>query len=106
MTSFGTCEPYTGGSELCSDVYKGYGSVYVLASTKQTELTSQLDSLITRNLFEDRCAETIVTILCLYFLPPCGANSTTYLPITVCREECVQVQDACPRDWIVSFKAI
>ena len=96
------CEEFRGQSSLCASVYSEMPAyVYRKTGFNQSGLLHQLNRVLALILLDNQeCIAMIKSIVCHYFLPPCGANGTMHLPRGVCSEECSQVQDSCSEEWM------
>ena len=52
------------------------------------------------------CVDLVFTVICHYYLPPCG-NYTHYItPSSLCQEECMYVQKSCHTTWLAAKLAL
>ena len=107
FTRFGSCEPYTGGIEACNDVFTaGVDYVFIAAHwASENETSMTLEQAIPKQLklisHSDAsfCYDQLNTLICKYYLSPCGTESSQILPRSICSEDCYAVQRDCPTAW-------
>ena len=68
------------------------GSQEYIAQMLQTNISTSL-------LANSHCRKQLYQIVCNYYLPSCGTNGSNVPPLSICREECSVVMDACPIEW-------
>ena len=58
------------------------------------------DATLITDLLPDHCREVARNIICAYYYPTCGNNTTFEPPKAVCQEECMYLRDIlCPEEW-------
>ena len=101
------CEEFSGQSSICASVYSEMlGYVYHKTGFDQSGLLDQLSQALSILQGNQECIAMIKSIVCHYFLPPCGVNGTVYLPRGVCSEECSNVRDSCSDEWMSISKVL
>lgn len=98
------CEAYTGDVAACNAVINiGVDSVYITKSLgTQNDISTILNDKLQNSLFinhEKDCVDQVFTIICHYYLPPCGTVTNSLPPSSICQEECSQVQSSCQETW-------
>ena len=59
-----------------------------------------LDATVLTGLLPDHCREVARNIICAYYYPTCGKNTTFEPPKAVCQNVCVYLRDTlCPEEW-------
>ena len=99
---YGSCEPYSGGVEICNDIHSaGVDYVFVSKSMGSQEYIAQiLRSNIRQSLLADsNCRRLLFLIVCNYYLPSCGTKGLIVPPSSICPEECYMVMDECETEW-------
>ena len=101
---FGVCEPYTGGIEICNDIFT-VGMDYVFITAKHSS-QNNMSMVLKQNLpthleliarsDASFCYDQLVRLICKYYLSPCG---TEMPPHSICAEDCYSVQRNCPTAW-------
>lgn len=101
---FGSCQPYD-GPEMCNAYYTvGTDYVYIpeLRGKEQSQISNELDSALpdsTLALASEECQEKVLRVVCRYYFTPCGTETNTTVPVSVCPEECTSVSSSCPKLW-------
>ena len=101
---YGSCVPFSeymlGSGIPCNRVYdSGTDYVYINNSIESIQTLSFIWE-IEEELQEDSyCIDSLLRMMCHYYLPPCG-NSTHFEPPTsVCSDACYLLSQMCPTDW-------
>lgn len=91
---------------MCNTIYnkESYNKLYVFIKSErfnQSWVSYKLEQILSTDILEDNsnCSSMIKSVLCNYFLPPCGINQTVYVPRAVCPEQCSLVQNSCTKIW-------
>lgn len=106
----GFCAPYT-HSHLeftngipCDKVYEE-GIDYIYFQRNRLKDYNKLLHAINdaENRLEDAfhgdCTSSVISVLCHFYLPPCGNSVHFELPTSVCYNECEQLSQTCPDEW-------
>ena len=58
------------------------------------------DANVLINLIDEPCREVAREVVCYFYYPPCGNNTTFDPPKSVCPDECAYIRDTvCPLEW-------
>ena len=105
----GTCVPFSTFPAIlgspCDSVYET-GTDYVYLSNEVTRsFYEELLNIIheaenaLEEIFIDECTNTTKTMICNYYLPPCGDAARLTTPTSVCPTACEEQSRRCPSQW-------
>ena len=103
---YGHCIPFRKQEKesLCDDFYtSGVDYIYIPRTRNHGRYSRLMKDII---MFApillgslDKCYEVARSIICHFYLPPCGNSTVFELPKSVCEDTCLQVQEACGEEW-------
>ena len=106
---YGSCVPFSpyllGNGIPCDSVYEsGTDYVYIKYSSESLQplnVIGGVEDVLQKESSSDDfyCMNSIIQMICHYYLPPCG-NSTHFEPPTfVCSDVCHLLSQMCPTQW-------
>ena len=98
---YGSCVPFSeymlGSGIPCDRVYEsGTDYVYIIESIQTLNVIWEIEEELQEDSY---CIDSLLRMICHYYLPPCG-NSTDFEPPTsVCSDACYLLSKMCPTHW-------
>ena len=97
---------YRETTEVCAGILRlGIDYVYV---TKRLGTQNNISLSLNKNIeaarelistHNEECMAQVLSLLCAYYLPPCGNATHPQPPPSICKEECGYVQESCRATW-------
>ena len=105
--SLGECEVYDFQADVCNGALTlRSDNVYISNRLGHTQrsiselLNDKIQSVENLIASHDKdCVEQVYRVICHYYLPPCGNVTHPLPPSSLCREECVYVEETCQTTW-------
>ena len=90
--------------EHCNEVFRtGIDYVYISTSLGTQQNVSMLlqSEYLASTFHADSmfCYDTILKVICKYYLSPCGTESLQVFPHSICADECSNIERDCPKVW-------